>query len=90
MIEGDIHKAVTLVTRSNIKAADIAIPKSSDRPGKHCRLLWNEECQLAKKDTEKMPGINYASSIISDTSSKQLWHRVKKVVEIYPNNGISF
>ena len=34
--------------------------------------------------------INYVSSISSNTSSKQLWHHVKKAMGIYPNNGISF
>ena len=34
--------------------------------------------------------MNYVSNITSYTNSKQFWHRVKKAMEIYPNNIISF
>ena len=53
MIEDNIDKAVTTVTNTIIKAADIAIPKSSGQARKHSRPLWNEECQLAKKRQQK-------------------------------------
>ena len=57
MIEEDINTAVALVTKSIINAADHSIPKSTGRPGKHCRPWWNEECQLAKKRQQKAWGI---------------------------------
>ena len=123
MTEGDINRAITLITQNIIKAADLSIPKSSGRPRKHSRPWWNNECQLAKKrqqkawstfrrypstanyitykktrakarkirrKSQKDSWIKCVSNINSDTSSKQLWHRVKKAMEIYPNNSISF
>ena len=38
MIQGDIDNAVALVTDNIIRAANIAIPKSTGSPKKHCRL----------------------------------------------------
>ena len=123
MIQGDIDTAVSLVTDNIIRAADIAIPKSTGSLKKHCRPWWNEKCKLAKKRQQKAWGIfrrypttsnyitykqaranarkirrhsqrdswvNYVSNITSNTNSKQLWHRVKKAMGIYPNNSISF
>ena len=65
MIQGDINKAVALITKNIIKAADKSIPQSSGRTGKHCRPWWNEECQLAKKEKQKAWGIfrRYPSTI---------------------------
>ena len=57
MTEGDIDRAVSLVTQNIIRAADIAIPKSSGHPRKHCRPWWNENCQIAKKRQQKAWGI---------------------------------
>ena len=123
MTEGNIDRAVAMTTQIIIRAANIAIPKSSGQPKRHCRPWWNEECQRAKKLQQKAWGIfrryptnsnyilykqakanarkirrksqkeswiNYVSNITSNTSSKQLWHRVKKAMGIYPNNSISF
>ena len=56
MIEGDIDTAVALVSKNIIKAADIAIPKSTSNPKRHCRPWWNEDCQLAKKKQKKSLG----------------------------------
>ena len=53
MIEGDINKAVALITKSILRAAGNSIQKSSGRTEKHCRAWWNEECQLAKKKQQK-------------------------------------
>ena len=53
MTEGDIDRAVSLVTHNIIRAADIAIPKSSGHPRRHCRPWWNENCQIAIKRQQK-------------------------------------
>ena len=56
MIEGNIDRAVSLVTGNIIRAADIAIPKTTGYPTRHCRPWWNDKCKLARKKQQKAWG----------------------------------
>ena len=48
------------------------------------------DARKIRRISQRKSWINYVSNITSDISSKQLWHRVKKAMGIYPNNRISF
>ena len=53
MVQNDINKAIALVTNNIIRAADIAIPKITGYPTRHCRLWWNDEYKLTRKKQQK-------------------------------------
>ena len=50
--------AVAKITNTIIRAANIAIPKSSGCAMKHSHPWWNKECQLAKKNQKKLGGFS--------------------------------
>ena len=52
--------------------------------------LARANARKIRRKLQKESWINYVSSITSNTSSKQLWHHVKKAMGIYPNNSVSF
>ena len=45
--------------------------------------------EKTEENRKKKSWINYISSITSNTSSKQLWHRVKTAMGNYLNNSTS-